>query len=146
MHMQKVGEAFVSASHLFHFHDIRLWFSGRVYTPSVRSMLPRDSETWPLTTEDVSILSVFEHRSLSSAGRMWWANCFSDSKVRPKQPDHTVTSLHETLKVNRLTWLVHVLIAAAQRPPSWIRLSFEQIMVKWDEVASRYHAQSIWIT
>ncbi|TPP67314.1 Acyl-CoA:glycerol-3-phosphate acyltransferase [Fasciola gigantica] len=46
--------------------DIRLSLKGKVYSATIRRVLPCGCETWPLRVEDTQRLSVFDHWCLRS--------------------------------------------------------------------------------
>ena len=71
MRISKARLAFDALRHLWRRRVIRLDLKGRIYCATVRAVLLYGSETWPLRTEDVRRLSVFDNRCLRRTARVW---------------------------------------------------------------------------
>ena len=115
--IQKARLAFTKLKHLWRRRDIRLSTKGRVYAAAVRPVLLYGSETWPLRAGDTRRLSVFEHRCLRSIARIWWENRISNAEVRQRVLGSRCRSLEQTVNLNRLRWLEHVLRMSPDRLP-----------------------------
>ncbi|KER33000.1 hypothetical protein T265_12711, partial [Opisthorchis viverrini] len=76
----------------------------------IQTILPYGSETWPLRAEDVTRLSVFDHRCLRSIARIWWEHRSSNAEVcRMVFGGNYSPSIDELITLHRLRWLGHVL-------------------------------------
>jgi exonuclease III len=117
LRISKARLAFVNLRHLWRRRDIRLSLKGRVYSASVRSVLLYGCETWPLLSDDVHRLSVFDHRCLRSIARIWWQHHVSNDEVRRRVLGFDSPPLNQIISHHRLRWLGHVLRMPAQRLP-----------------------------
>ena len=113
----KARLAFVNLRHLWRRRDIRLSTKGRVYNAVVRAVLLYGCETWPLRSEDVRRLSVFDNRCLRSIARVWWQHHVSNADVCRRVLGTEGRQLHEVIHLSRLRWLGHVLRMPTHRLP-----------------------------
>jgi hypothetical protein len=105
---------------IFGVKDVRLAIKGRLYNACVRSVLLYGSETWPLRTEDVRKLLVFDHRCLRYITRVNWRDRVSNEEIRKRvfRNERDACSLDKLLNLHRLRWLGHVLRMHRDRLPS----------------------------
>ncbi|KAG5451246.1 hypothetical protein CSKR_201379 [Clonorchis sinensis] len=69
-----------------------------------------EGETWPLRSQDVKRLSVFDHRCLRSIARLWWEHRISIAEVRRMVFGRNNSSLiDELITLHRLRWLGHLI-------------------------------------
>ncbi|CAH8657151.1 unnamed protein product [Dicrocoelium dendriticum] len=117
MRISKARLAFSRLRHLWRRHDIRLSIKGRVYCATVRAVLLYGCKTWPIRKDDLSRLSVFEHRCLRSIARVWCQHHVSNVEVRQRVLGRGSHSLEELISLHQLRWLGHVLRMPVQRYP-----------------------------
>jgi hypothetical protein len=127
--IRKARAAFANLRHLWKRPDIRLSIKGRVYTAAVRPVLLYGAETWPVRTEDLNRLSVFENRCLRRIAKVRWENRVSNAEIRRRVFGSHQLSVMRAVNLSRLRWLGHVLRMSTVRlphramlatpPPSW---------------------------
>lgn len=115
--IRKARLAFVNLRHLWKRRDVRLSTKGRVYAAAVRPVLLYATETWPLRSEDIRRLSVFDHRCLRSIARVRWENRVSNTDIRRRVFGVGEMSVERLMNLNRLRWLGHVLRMPSDRLP-----------------------------
>ena len=87
------------------------------------------SETWPIRSEDLKRLEVFDHRCLRHISRIQWTDRISNVEVRKRVLGEGSNSLCRTLRLHRLRWLGHVLRMPSHRIPS--RTLFAEPSANW---------------
>jgi hypothetical protein len=115
----KARAAFANLRHLWRRHDVSIRLKGRVYNAAVRSVLLYGCETWPLRSQDIQRLSVFDHRCLRSIAHVWWDQRVSNDCVRYRVfgAGNRSEPLSAIISRIRLRWLGHVLCMDENRLP-----------------------------
>ncbi|CAH8492285.1 unnamed protein product [Dicrocoelium dendriticum] len=113
----KARLAFIKLRHLWRRRDVTLKLKGRVYNASVRAVLLYGCETWPIRSEDMKRLSVFDNRCLRRIARVWWQHHVSNAEVRDRVLGTNSASLQDVILRHRMRWLGHVLRMPAHRLP-----------------------------
>ncbi|CAH8663869.1 unnamed protein product, partial [Dicrocoelium dendriticum] len=98
---------------------VSLRLKGRVYKATVRAVLLYGSGTWPLRSEDLRRLQVFDHRCLRSIAGVGWHQRVRNDDVRRRVlgSDNHASSLEQQIALNKLRWLGHVLRMPGHRLP-----------------------------
>ncbi|CAH8647362.1 unnamed protein product [Dicrocoelium dendriticum] len=115
----KARAAFLNLRHLWRQKGVSLRLKGRVYKATVRAVLLYGSETWPLRSEDLRRLQVFDHRCLRSIAGVGWHQRVRNDDVRRRVlgGDDHASSLEQQIALNKLRWLGHVLRMPGHRLP-----------------------------
>ncbi|CAH8490480.1 unnamed protein product [Dicrocoelium dendriticum] len=113
----KARLAFIKLRRLWRRRDVTLKLMGRVYNASVRAVLLYGCETWPIRSEDMKRLSVFDNRCLRRIARVWWQHHVSNAEVRDRVLGANSASLQDVILRHRMRWLGHVLRMPAHRLP-----------------------------
>ena len=78
----KAGATYASLRHLWRQKGISLAVKTKVYKVTVGAVLLYGCETWPVRSEDLKRLEVFDHRCLRSLARISWDCRISNVEVR----------------------------------------------------------------
>ena len=122
--ISKARITFANLRHLWRQKGISLDLKGRVYQATVRAVLLYGCETWPLRTDDVRRLQVFDHRCLRSVAGFGWRQRVSHEVIRKRVFGCAAgTSIGEIIQHHRLRWLGHVLRMPKHRLPRRVLFS-----------------------
>jgi hypothetical protein len=116
--ISKARIAFANLRHLWRQKGLSLGLKGRVYQATVRAVLLYGSETWPVRTEDLRRLQVFENRCLRTIAGVGWRQRIRNELIRKRIFGCTDgTSIVECIEHHKLRWLGHVLRMPSHRLP-----------------------------
>ena len=116
--ISKARGTFAGLRHLWRQEGISLALKVRVYKTTVRAVLLYGCETWPIRSEDLRRLEIFDHQCLRSLAYVRWNSGISNLEVRRKCFGETVrSSIEYAVSLSQFRWLGHVLRMHQSRLP-----------------------------
>ena len=108
--ISKATATFAGLRHLWHQKGISLGLKVRVYKATVRAVLLYGCETWPIRSDDLRRLEVFDHRCLRSIAHIRWDSRVSNREVRRKCFGESIrSSIEYAVSLSQFMWLGHTL-------------------------------------